>query len=544
MPTDPQALLDEVIDAFLAFYPAYAAGLGLHQYDGQPGDLSPEAVDARVRDLRTFDRRLAEVALDALSPQQRHEAALVHAAVRYELFEWTEWRQHTYSPIGASYPLDVTLYLKRDYAPLAERVSALTRHLEGVGPYLEGVRRHLTEPVPRPHLETAREIYRGHLAFFEQTVPAAVGDVREEVRGACLRAAASAAAAVRRFLAWLDEVAAPRAVDAFAIGETTYRRMLETGELLDLPLDRLVAVAEAELERLSEAVARTAAELDPHATPHEVLRRLARDHPPEAELLAATRRTLEELRAFLAARGIVALPDAHPHVEETPPFARWAFAMMDTAGPFEERATESYYYVTPPDPAWPPEQREEWLSEFAYHSLRATSIHEAYPGHFVHFMHIRRIPSRAPRIFTSYAFVEGWAHYCEEMMAEVGVDPDPRFRLGVLTGALVRVVRFLVSIGMHTRGMTLEEARRLFMERAFLEALPASKEAQRGTFDPGYLYYTLGKLALRKLREDVQREQGAVFSLRAFHDRLLALGAPPLALARRALLAHDDGRLL
>jgi Bacterial protein of unknown function (DUF885) len=270
----------------------------------------------------------------------------------------------------------------------------------------------------------------------------------------------------------------------------------------------------------------------------------AHDHPPADRLLADAEAVLEDLRAFVEGRGLVSIPSpVRCRVEETPPFARWAFAMMDTAGPFEA-AAESFYYITLPDPAWPPEQAEEWLRKFDYATLRDVGIHEVYPGHYVHFLHMRTVPGALRRVLTSYSFVEGWAHYCEEMMLEDGYGAgDPHLRLAQLSEALLRNVRFLVSIKMHTRGLSREGAARMFVEEAHMDALPADREAVRGTFDPGYLNYTLGKLMVTKLREDLKRHEGGAFSLRGFHDQLMTLGAPPVPLARRRLLPADPAPL-
>jgi uncharacterized protein (DUF885 family) len=232
-------------------------------------------------------------------------------------------------------------------------------------------------------------------------------------------------------------------------------------------------------------------------------------------------------------------------VEETPEFLRWGFAFMDSPGPFEQNATEAYYYVTPVDPGWSDEQKEEWLRRFNYPTLRDVSVHEAYPGHYVHFLHAARVQSPVRKTFGSYSFVEGWAHYCEQMMVEEGYRSEsPLLRFAQLSEALLRNCRYVVAIMMHTRRMTLEEGTRFFMENAFMEELPAQKEAIRGTFDPGYLNYTLGKLLLLKLREDLKAREGSKFSLKSFHDRVLALGYPPVPLVRAHLLGDGQGVIL
>ena len=305
------------------------------------------------------------------------------------------------------------------------------------------------------------------------------------------------------------------------------------------PLDPIERASADELQNLQlERLAWSVRHAYDHVTQFRAKCEVLEAHPDDL-------RTLEDLRRFLAERNLVSLPDdVRPIVAETPSFARWAFAMMDTAGPFEEFATESYYYVSPPEPHWPPHEREEWLTKFDYATLKDVSIHEAYPGHFVHFMHVRHAPSMIRKVMASYSFVEGWAHYAEEMMVDEGVDPTPQFRLAFLAEALVRQVRYLAAIRMHAGEMTVDEATQMFQTRAFMAYVPARKEAVRGTFDPGYLNYTLGKFMVRRLRDDYRAERGAAFSPREFHDRLLSLGAPPVPLARRALLQHDSGGIL
>jgi len=541
--------VEQLVHGFLAdyleFYPTLGSALGLHMYDGRAGDYSQAAIDAFLRTLSGWGRRFAELDPTLRRGQAAHDAALIEQAMARERFVWEVWREHERNPIAWSPMLDLTVYLKRDYAPLSQRLRALVSHLEEVPRLLEEMRGHLRRPLPRPVAEAAEETFAGHLAFYDADLPEHAAALTEAgLRARFDAARASAVEALRETLAWLQG-ATDGAPEGFAIGEAVLREMLRTGEMVDVPLDRLLAVGEAELERLTEDVRATAARIDAHATPREVMARLARHHPSEEHLLRETRALLDELRQFLVEHDLVSVPaDVTPIVAETPAFNRWAFAMMDTAGPFETTATESYYYVTPPDPAWPPERREEWLTKFDYATLKDVSIHEAYPGHFVHFMAIRHAPSAAARILTWYSFVEGWAHYAEEMMLEAGVDPSPEFRLAYLGEALVRQVRYLAAIGMHAGEMGLEEAARMFERHAFMEPLPARKEAVRGTFDPGYLNYTLGKFLVRRLRDAYRAERGATFSLREFHDRLIGLGAPPLPLARRALLRHDDGALL
>jgi len=261
-------------------------------------------------------------------------------------------------------------------------------------------------------------------------------------------------------------------------------------------------------------------------------------HATADRLIPATRDMLEEIREFLIEQGVISIPsEVRALVDETPRHMRWAFAMMDTPGPYETTATEAYYYVTPVEPDWSAEEAETWLRTLNHFALTDISIHETYPGHYVHFLHYANAPTEVSRRTDSYAFTEGWAHYAEQMMWEEGFcGGDPRFRLAQLTEALVRNCRFVCAIRMHAHGMSVDEATRFFVENAFYDELPARKEAERGTFDPGYFSYTLGKLQILQLREDCKAAWGSDFTLKGFHDRLLSRGAPPVELMRRVLL--------
>ncbi len=273
---------------------------------------------------------------------------------------------------------------------------------------------------------------------------------------------------------------------------------------------------------------------------------IARDHPEAGELISETSGMLEDIRRFVVDHDVVSVPsEVRCATTETPSFMRWAFAALDTPGPYESRATDSYYYVTPVEEHWSADQKEEWLSSFNYPALATISVHEAYPGHYVHHLHDKKALSRISLVFGAYSFVEGWAHYTEEMMVEEGFGAgDSRNRISQSIEALVRDCRYICAIRMHARGMTVDEATRFFMENAYMERLPAGKEAMRGTFDPMYLNYTLGKLMILKLREDYRNELGADFALRDFHDRFLSFGAPPIPLVREALLKNPgDGPL-
>lgn len=533
-----ERLTDDILRDYYDAHPSGARMLGLHQYDGRVEDYRPEAIEHRVNALDRQIRQLDNLDHATLSPAQVFDRDLLKTNLEFERFERTVIRDHTRNPIHYSDAIDLSVYLKRSYAPIDERVRSLGAQAAQIPVVLEQAARNLVEPIPAPFIETALSVYSGAVPFIRNDVPAALNaagstiDVSAEL--------AAAADAVDRFISYLTE-AQLRATNDFAIGADSFAQMLSFGEMVDTPLETLLALGEEDLARNSAAAIEAAAEIDRDRDIREIMTEMAADHPSASELIPATRRMLESLRDYVIERAIVTIPsDNRCLVEETPSFLRWAFAMMDTAGPFETLARESYYYITPPEADWPQERQEEWLTEFNYAGLRDISIHEAYPGHFVHFLHLPKIPYPARQVFMSYAFVEGWAHYVEQMMLEIGYgDGDPRLRLAQIKEALIRNCRYIAAIKMHTRGMTVDEATRLFKEKAFAEEVPARQEAVRGTFDPGFLNYTLGKLMILKLREDYRRQEGPAFSLLEFHDRLLGLGAPPLPLARRVLLREN-----
>ncbi|MCX7856182.1 MAG: DUF885 domain-containing protein, partial [Anaerolineae bacterium] len=466
----------------------------------------------------------------------RHEAL-------FEAFALAEWRKLERDPIPYLETLNVGNYILRNYAPLEVRARALLAHLRGVPAVLSAMRENLTRPM-RPAVGVAARLGKGLASFLQDDLPGALvgledGALRAELDAAIRDAVREVEAAV----SWLENDLAPRATDDFALGAETFARMLALSEGVDLPLERLQEVAEENLARDKAAFLEAAARLGgPGRDPAEVVAEGKRRHPAPDNLVPEVRRLVDELRQTVIARGIVSVPyDENCIIAETPPFLRYAFAMMYDVGPFEPVAREAYYYVTPPERDWPPEKVEEWMTAFTYHSLWSTCVHEAWPGHYLHGLHTRNAPSAVTKAFASYAFTEGWAHYCEQMMWETVCPDDLWARLGQLSDALLRDVRFVCALGLHTAGMTVEEATRRFVEDAFMEPAPAEEEAVRGTYDPQYLNYTLGKLMVLKLREDARAREGDRFDLRSFHDRFLSYGTPPVPVVRRLMLGADEG---
>ena len=547
-----EVLAERLIGEHWGIYPTAGARIGRHEFDGRLPDLAPGRLRRRVGEIR---RGMAELqALEAAAPGTDAELSrrMLGLFLERELFTFEELRPLENNPMRQAGFLNLGGYIRRDYAPAAERLDAATAALRQVPDFLHTLDAALREELSRPVAEMSAESYAGMARFYRTGLAPFAGVAgHPEIAVAFTAALAAAAAALDGFVARLKGRAVDDGGDGFAIGSRLYSRMLATGEGLDWPLERIVAVGEANLEENLARIREVAAAIDPGKSVPEIVAEIGREHPAAEGLIPETRDMLEDIRQALLDYDVVSLPrnpasggDDRCQVAETPEYMRYAFAAMDSAGALETRATESFYYVTPVEAGWSAAQAQEWLSNFNYNTLRIVSIHEVYPGHFVHHLHNRygRALPLVNRVATSYAFSEGWAHYAEEMMLETGYGEGRlRLRLTQLLEALVRNCRYVCAIAMHTGGMTVAEATRFFVDNAYMGEHPARREALRGTFDPGYLNYTLGKLMLLKLREDYRRELAGGYSRRGFHDRVLSYGAPPIPLLRRAMLAGDDG---
>jgi uncharacterized protein (DUF885 family) len=546
-PTLLGAFSKKFLRGIFATYPARAANMGLHGYDGLVTDYSPSAIAKRVSDLKAYHDELAAIPPDAPPALTWLDYQLLRLAIERELFEWETLRNWARNPMGYIEACDVSNYLKRNYAPLPVRLKAITVHLSHVPDLLAQAHANLELPMPRTFAQTGLEMTQGMIKFLRDELPVQLTSVEDGNLMARFSAAQDKAlAAFESFAAWLRDKVLPNANEQYAIGADAYREMLRVGEAVEMPLDKLLAVAEADLARNKAEFEQVVGRISPGKSPAEAMREIGRNHPSASTLIPETQKMMETLRAFLLERDLVSIPaDLRPAIAETPPFLRWASAMMDTPGPFEKVATDSFYYITPPEKDWAEAQVEEWLTEFNYGALETTSIHEGWPGHYLHWLHFRNSPTDVVKVLDAYSSWEGWAHYVEQMMLEERYrEGDPYLHLGQLCGALPRDVRFICSMGLHTQGMSVEEATRRFVKDAYMAELPSRKEAERGTFDPGYLLYTLGKLMVLKLREDWRREQGSAFSLKHFHDTFLSFGAAPIPLVRKMMLLHDDGQLL
>ncbi len=540
-------LSDDFLHAYFAFHPPIASTLGLHAYDGQVTNLQADAIAAYIEKLHDYRQRLCQIDPAGLQRLAVFDYNLLRWQIEAELWCWSEECEYQRNPMIYAYDAMVDNYVKRDYAPREERAAALARHLHQIPATMQVARQNLQPHVPRVLVEESLTIFAGLVTFLKQNLSEALGPLTDPALEQEVAAARDkAVAALEGFSSYLRDDLLPASHDAFAIGTQQFTAMLRYCELVDLPLDQMLAIGEADLARNQTEIARIAARIDPNRSIQQHMQALGRNHPGADQLIDETRALLEDLRSFLIDRDIVTVPsEVRCQVEETPPFARWAFAMMSTAGPFEEHASESFYYVTLPEPHWSPQDIEGWLTKFDYATLTDVSMHEAYPGHYIHYLHIHNAPSRLAKAFTAYSHIESWAHYVEQMMLEQGYgNGNPVLRLAQLAEALTRNCRYICAIKMHTQGMTIEQATYFFMQNAYMDKVTSWQEARRGTYDPGYLNYTLGKLMLLKLLADYRVVQGDTFSLKRFHDEYIGYGAPPIPLLRKLLLPHDDGVLL
>ena len=539
--------LPHFVDEYLGFlheiHPTSATFDGVHPHDDLLEDLSRPTLDARVRDLGAFGRRLA--AIDPSSGADRVEHSIVEADIKARLFELEHLRPWDYSPQYYAELLSTSLasQVLFPYAPVADRARRILSKLRQAPRLLLSAR----DNVKDPHglfVKVGLETLRGAVRFIEDDLPRALAALDDMHLLADLADASTAAGeALGGYIDDLEREVGPRARGSFRLGRERFEQKLRLEEGIGLGAEALLRIATRELEATQEAFREEAGRLD-GSNPTAAWRKLKAEHPAPGELVTVAEGQVRELLEFVQRQGLVSVPEGeHLVVAPTPRFYRWTFASMWTPGPFETRPMRAYYYLTDVEPAWTAERKEEHLRDFSYGALWAISMHETYPGHFLHYQHLRRLTSKPRKsiLFASAAFVEGWAHYCEQMIVEAGFRRrDPSVRLGQLAEALIRLCRFVVGIRLHADDLSVEQGMRIFRDQAFLEEPAARREAERGAFDPGYVVYSAGKLMLLKLREDCRARLGTKFSLRAFHDGLLGGGHMAFPFHRRMLLGDDD----
>jgi uncharacterized protein (DUF885 family) len=551
-----ERLAEDFVQTHFAHRPLEAVALGWHQYDGQFVVPTRASIEAERDRLKGFQTAFASVSDARLSPGQRQDLRLLRLFIDTALWEMDTVRPFERNPMFYANALEVSIYLKRDFSPLKRRVQDMTTILVQAPEVFAAARENLQPVLPRPFVDTAIQIAEATAQFLKKDVTEAARKVTDAKALAAFEAAKDRAAdEMRGFAVWLKSERLPASDQSYGLGEAGFRRVLQ-GEMIDLAPEEVLKLGLRELEAEQRRFAEAARVIDPDKPAPEVFQEIQHDHPTADGLLPDVRRDLEAIRQFVVDHKLVTIASpVRAKVEETlPPFRATSFASMDTPGPFETKATAAYYYVTPVESDWTPAQKEEWLTAFNYYTADVVSIHEAYPGHYTQFLALNASSaSTVAKVFPSYAFVEGWAHYAEQMMIDAGygglAGPNAtraeqvraaKYRLAQSDEALLRICRLCAAVRLHCRGWSVEEATRFFHENCYYEETPAKAEAIRGTFDPGYGFYTLGKLQLLKLRRDWRVQEGTRFSMERFHDEVLRHGAPPIRLLRQAMLENQE----
>ncbi len=528
------------LEAYFKANPYFAVHAGRHEFDGQMPDLSAAGIAAELTLLRQLRTQAQGFDAALLSAPERLEREQLYTAIDSDLFWLERARAPFTNPVWYIDQLDPDVYLNRDYAPLAQRLQGYLGYARAIPGIAAAIRANLKTPLPESFIKRGIDGFGGFAAFYRRDVGKVFASVADPQAQQQLAAAdAAAAQAMEGLKRWLEGERG-HATQDFALGEALFLDMLRTTERVEVPIAKLLEIGTADLERNRAALKEACARYLPHGTLAACVRRMNADKTRGGAVEGA-RAQLAQLRAFVIARNIVTVPgDEQAQVAEAPPYNRANTAYINVPGPYEQ-GVAYVYNIAPPDPAWSAQEQAEYVPGRA--SLLYTSVHEVWPGHFQQFLHSNRNPSKIAALWVGYAYAEGWAHYSEELMWEEGLgDGDAEQHVGQLVNALERNVRYLCAIGLHTRGMSLAEADRMFRERAFLDAGTARQQAARGTYDPQYLNYTLGKLMIRKLRADwVSQQPGAQGGAdpkpywHDFHDKFMSYTAP-IPLIREAMV--------
>ncbi len=541
-PMDFSQFVDAYFASVFARSPSRATRTGLHEgNDARLEDLSRPAIEANIAELHAQEAQLAVIRKGELSFDDAIDAQLLDNQIHSALLEMETLRSWATNPMGyVRLPGgSIDGLMKRDFAPAHERLKSVIARLQQVPRIYAAARANLDNP-PKEFTELAIGMARGSVGFFQKSATAwaktAAGD-DAALLAQFEQANGSAAAAAQEFSEWLQKDLLPRSHGQYAIGAANYLLKLKYDEMVELPLPELLAKGEAQLAKDHAAFVETAKKIDAAKTPHEVMALLSDTHPAEGDLIPAVARSVEDARKFVVEKDLVTVPsEVRVKVEPTPPYARAAtFASMDTPGPYETKAAEAFYYVTPVEPEWDAKHKEEHLRLYNPWVVGMINVHEAYPGHYLEFLYAPRFPTRTRKLSHSSSNSEGWAHYAEQMAVEQGFGGgDPRMQLAQLAEALIRDCRYVVGVQLHTGGWTVEQGVKLFHDQCFMEPANAVAETKRGTYNPTYLYYTLGKLQIQELARDYLAQKHA--TLKQFHDAFVSQGALPVALVRRILL--------
>ena len=540
--TDANPKWDAYVEQFLTDYftanPPFAVNQGRHEFDGKLPDWTSEGLSKEIARLKSEREKAAAFKDTELDQRQRFERDYLISQIDSDVF-WRETADQPHNnPYWYSGPLDPDTYVSREYAPLETRIKAYTAYAKNVPAALDQIKAALKLPLAKNLARIGSQTIGGLADFYEKDVVKVFEPVKDEhLQKDFQEANTTAAKAVREFKTWIDEQE-KQGNDNFALGPEKFKQMLKQTEGVDIDLAALEKIAQADLDR---NLAAFKAECDKYAPGMSITQCNDKANAKKAQgtIVEAATNQLTELRKFIQDNDIVSVPGTEEcKVDIAPPYKAWNFAYINIPGPYES-GLPSIYYVSPPDPSWPKEKQEAYIPGEG--SLLFTSVHEGYPGHFLQFLHANRAKSKFGQVFVGYAFAEGWAHYTEEMMYDAGLGKDdPALHLGQLQEALLRNVRFVSAIGLHTKGMTVEESKKMFVEQGLQDEGNAEQQANRGTFDPAYLNYTMGKLMIKRLREDWTASRGGRSAWKQFHDAFLTYGGPPIPLVRKAMMGADD----
>jgi uncharacterized protein (DUF885 family) len=549
------ALVDEYFDqAYFKFQPTAGTMAGLHQYDPQLEDYSRGGVDREIETLRRFESRFMAADSKGLNEVQAADREILLGAIRGRLLTLETIRPWEKQPDTYSGGVTNSVYviLIRKFAPVDVRLKSAVAREKQIPAVFAEAQKNLKNPA-KISAEIALEQLPGLINFFKSDVPAAFADATDAgLKAEFAKSNADVIAALGSYQDWLQKDLLPQSNGDFRIGAETFSKKLLYDEMVDIPLDRLLEIGKADLRKNQEEFRRIAKDISPDKTPQQVLEMLEKMHPAPDQLLATFRGTFDGLIAFIRDNHIITIPsEVRPTLQETPPFMRaTTFASMDTPGPFERVAKEAYFNVTLPGPKDTPEQIEGRMEQFNRGTILSTSIHEAYPGHYIQFLWVPQAISKVRKLVGSNTNGEGWAHYCEQMMLDEGYGQpgvgakdatDAKLlRLGQLQDALLRDARFVAGIEMHRGNMSFDQSVDFFVKEGYQSRVGGLTETKRGTSDPTYLYYTLGKLEILKLRADVKKKQGAAFSVEQFHNDFMKQGYPAIKIVRRAMLGNDS----
>jgi hypothetical protein len=531
---------DQFVSGFIETYfeanPLFAVYQGRHEFDGLFPDWSAAGLQNWTRRLHQLRDSAAAFPIDGSDSTRGVERDYLVAVIDGDLF-WQERAEWPYrNPEFYTDGIDPNVYLAREYAPLTQRMQAFTRYARNLPQALGHVRANLRTPMPKSYAEIGDGRFDGLASYFQNDVPQVFASVPDSTLQREFRAAnAGAVKALQEISSWFRDQA-KAGTNAYALGPERFRDMLRMTEGVELPLEELEAQGQADLERNLGALNEACGRFAPRQPIVRCVERMNSRKPVGGPVRAAQAQ-LDTLGHFLRDKDLVSIPGTEQAlVRESPPYQRFNAAYIDIPGPYE-KGLPSIYYIAPPDPSWSAAERAAYIPGTA--DLLFISVHEVWPGHFLNFLHSNRAQSKFGQVFVGYAFAEGWAHYAEEMMWEAGLgNRDPEVHIGQLSNALLRNVRYLSAIGLHTKGMTIEQSERMFREQAYQDPGNARQQAARGTYDPAYLNYTMGKLMIRKLREDWTGPRGGREAWKQFHDTFLSYGGPPIPLVRKAMLGR------